>query len=110
MKIMITRNRAIVCELGVAKLNIGAWNIVYIETDPKHRGKGLAAEALARLERLADRQDVCLLCVVDSDNTGLTYDQSVVWLKRHGFKHGWCEFHPNWRKRGPIREPRQDAP
>jgi GNAT superfamily N-acetyltransferase len=106
MKITVTRSGKVACELTLAKLRGKDWEIKYLLTDPKHRGEKLAARALARAEHLADRRGWRLIGLVDPDRTGLTKDQIVGWLKRHGFAHDWYAFGPNWRKRVLIRTPR----
>jgi len=86
MELKIQRDEKTVCSMTLTKLKNGDIEIEYVQTDPSYRNKGLASSLLKKAIAIADRSKSNLVGFIEPDRTGgLTFQQEVEWLSRHGF-------------------------
>lgn len=86
MEIKIQRNGKVVSFMCLKKTRAGDLEIEMVKTEPEYRSKGLASKLLKRAISISHKDCRSLVAVLDPEPGGLTYDQEVTWLKKHGFR------------------------
>lgn len=86
MEFKVQRNGKVVCFLSLKKTRVGDLEIEMVKTEPEYRNKGLATILLKKAITVSQKDCRSLVAVLDPEPGGLTYEQEVSWLKKHGFK------------------------